>query len=99
MAYQCISIDEAKVIIESTEVTIIDMRDSQSFLVSNIQTSINVLGENIDEFLSAADKDKPLIVYCYHGNSSKGAADYFFSQGHKEVYSLNGGFEAWRLHS
>ncbi len=51
----------------------------------------------MERFLSTADKDKPLIVYCYHGNSSQGAANYFFDQGYKEVYSMDGGYEAWRL--
>ncbi|MGL5628515.1 MAG: rhodanese-like domain-containing protein, partial [Plesiomonas shigelloides] len=38
----------------------------------------------------------PVIVMCYHGNSSQGAAQYLVNQGFDEVYSLNGGFEAWR---
>jgi thiosulfate sulfurtransferase len=50
----------------------------------------------MDEFLAVADKAKPLIVYCYHGNSSQGAANYFDGLGFKEVYSVDGGYEAWR---
>ena len=30
------------------------------------------------------------------GNSSQGAAQYLLQQGYDEVYSLDGGFEAWR---
>ena len=48
-----------------------------------------------DEFLATADREKPLIVYCYHGHSSQGAADYFSEQGFAEVYSIDGGFVAW----
>jgi thiosulfate sulfurtransferase len=51
----------------------------------------------MDAFLAAADRDQPLLVYCYHGNSSQGAADYFFNQGFEDVYSMDGGYEAWRL--
>ena len=42
------------------------------------------------------DKEKPLIVVCYHGNSSQGAAEFFASQGCREVYSLDGGFVEWQ---
>jgi thiosulfate sulfurtransferase len=35
-------------------------------------------------------------VVCYHGNSSQGAAAYLVSQGFSEVYSLDGGIEAWQ---
>ena len=40
--------------------------------------------------------DAPLIVACYHGNSSQSAAAYLAHQGFSEVYSLDGGFELWR---
>ena len=46
-------------------------------------------------FVSESDKDIPLIVCCYHGISSQGAAAYFAEQGFREVYSLNGGYDAW----
>ncbi len=32
---------------------------------------------------------------CYHGISSQGAAQYLVNQGFEEVYSVDGGFEAW----
>ena len=51
---------------------------------------------NIADFIRAADLDAPLIVACYHGNSSQSAAAYLISQGFSDVYSLDGGFELWR---
>ena len=46
---------------------------------------------------SAEDSlDAPLIVTCYHGNSSQSAAAYLVGQGFSDVYSLDGGFELWR---
>jgi thiosulfate sulfurtransferase len=38
------------------------------------------------------------MVMCYHGNSSKGAAQYLLQQGYEEVYSVDGGFDAWHRH-
>jgi thiosulfate sulfurtransferase len=96
MPYKCISIEAAKSLIDQGSVTIADVRDAGTFRAGSIRNSINIQQENVEEFLATADKDKPLIVYCYHGNSSKGAADYFSSQGYKEVYSMDGGYEAWR---
>jgi len=97
MSYKCISIDEAKELIDQGEVTLADVRDGRSFNEANIPNAVNIAQENVDTFLSNANKEHPLIVYCYHGNSSKGAADYFASQGFSEVFSMDGGFEAWRL--
>jgi thiosulfate sulfurtransferase len=47
-------------------------------------------------FITQADLDVPLIVACYHGNSSQSAAAYLAEQGFSDVYSLDGGFELWR---
>lgn len=97
MTFKCISIDEAKTLIDSSEVTLADVRDSESFRQSNIPNSVHITGETAEAFLSSTSKDKPLIVYCYHGNTSKGAADYFSKKGFTDVYSMDGGFEGWRL--
>ena len=48
---------------------------------------------DIDNFLENTDRDKNLLVYCYVGNSSKGASDYFVQKGFKTVFSLDGGYE------
>jgi thiosulfate sulfurtransferase len=97
MSYKCISIDESKNMIDQGEVTLVDVRDGGAFSAANILNAVHITQENVDEFLSSTNKEHPLIVYCYHGNSSKGAADYFASQGFKDVFSMDGGFEAWRL--
>ncbi len=97
MSYNCVSIDEAKALIDEKAVTLIDVRDPESFAESHIQNSINVLDDNIEDFLKNAKKDQPLIVYCYHGNTSQGAAGFFAENGFKEVYTIDGGFEQWRL--
>jgi thiosulfate sulfurtransferase len=97
MSYKCISIDEAKRLIDQGEVTLADVRDGSAYSAANIPNAVHIAQENVDAFLSSANKEHPLIVYCYHGNSSKGAADYFASQGFKDVSSMDGGFEAWRL--
>ena len=97
MPYQRISVEEAESLIEKNEVTLIDIRDKMSFDTSNVKTSIHVTNENVEDVLSSADKNKPLIIYCYHGNSSQGAADYFYNMGFKQSFSVDGGFEEWKL--
>lgn len=45
--------------------------------------------------MEQAEFDQPVLVMCYHGISSQGAAQYLVNQGFEEVYSVDGGFEAW----
>ncbi|BDX03767.1 MAG: thiosulfate sulfurtransferase GlpE [Marinomonas sp.] len=94
MTYTCIDISDALPIIENNA-AIVDIRDLVSFQTSHMSKALNLTNDNVQDFIEKTDKQQPVIVCCYHGNSSKGAAEYLASQGFKEVYSLNGGFSQW----
>ena len=97
MPFKRISIEQAQVLITTEEVTLLDIRDPDSIAADNIENAIHVTNDNVQAVATTANKDKPLIIYCYHGNSSQGAADYFSSLGFKQCYSVDGGFEEWRF--
>ena len=96
MTFKRISTEQAQAMISEGDVTLADVRDKQSYLTAHIQDATHLDNNSLDNFVAEADHDKPLIVYCYHGNSSQGAADFLSSKGFKEVYSMDGGFEVWR---
>lgn len=95
--YQCISIVKAKELIEQASATVVDIRDGQSFASGHIAGAIALDNDNVKQFLSMQNKQLPVLVCCYHGNSSKQAAAFLAEQGLEDVYSIDGGFEAWRL--
>lgn len=76
---------------------IVDIRDLHSFQSGHIPGARHLSNQNLNDFLAAVPRHRPLIVCCYHGNSSQGAAQFLAEQGYAEVYSLDGGFDAWRL--
>lgn len=96
MSFQRITIEEGKHLVDEQDVTIVDVRDTNSYELSHLKNALMVDQGNIDDFLNSTDKSKPLIVYCYHGNMSQVAADYFTNEGFSKVYSLDGGFEEWK---
>ena len=96
MSFKCISIEEAEVLIAAGDTTLLDIRDAGSYAAGHIDQSVHVSNENVEQIIATAARDKPLIVYCYHGNNSKSAADYFFNRGFTQAYSVNGGYEEWK---
>jgi len=96
-AVKCINVVEATSLLNSNSVTIVDIRDRQSFEVDHMQNAHHITGNNAKDFIKKTDKDKPLLVYCYHGNSSQVAAEYFSENGFDKVYTLDGGFDIWRI--
>lgn len=95
--FKCISIEKAAELINSSTVSIVDIRDPQSFAAGHLPNAKNINNQNLAEYIDEADKSLPLIVVCYHGHSSQPAANLFASQGFEDVYSMDGGFEMWKI--
>ena len=96
--YKRISTEKAQELM-TDQATVIDVRDRQSYSMGHIQNAVHVSDENIQQFIDVTDKSKPLIIYCYRGNSSQDAADYLSEEGFRNVYSMDGGFDEWSLNN
>ncbi|MCL2892373.1 thiosulfate sulfurtransferase GlpE [Brenneria tiliae] len=75
---------------------VVDIRDPQSFAVAHVPGATHLSNETLADFVRGADLDAPVMVICYHGISSRHAAQYLLSLGFAAVYSIDGGFEAWQ---
>ncbi|OMH32153.1 thiosulfate sulfurtransferase GlpE [Motiliproteus sp. MSK22-1] len=93
--FQRIPPDAAKKLIDEGA-TLADIRDPDSYARNHIAGALHLTNINIQDFVEQNDPDQPLIVYCYHGNSSQPAAQFLYEKGFEQVYSLDGGFEAWQ---
>ncbi|WP_375056345.1 thiosulfate sulfurtransferase GlpE [Zobellella sp. DQSA1] len=91
-----ISVAEAEAMLAEGRARLVDIRDPQSFALAHAEGAFHLTNDSLVQFTNEADFDTPVIVMCYHGISSQGAAQYLIHQGFEEVYSLDGGFEAWR---
>ncbi|MBL1376118.1 thiosulfate sulfurtransferase GlpE [Zobellella iuensis] len=91
-----ISVAEAETLLAEGRARLVDIRDPQSFAQAHAEGAFHLTNDSLVRFTHEVDFDTPVIVMCYHGISSQGAAQYLIHQGFEEVYSLDGGFEAWR---
>ena len=96
--FQHMNIQQLSDLIDSeTPVHIVDIRDPQSFTAGHIINATALDNSNVPAFIANTKKDESVVVCCYHGNSSQGAAQFLFEQGFVNVYSLDGGFEMWKV--
>ena len=91
-----IQIHDAKKKFDLKQCVFVDIRDPGSYGAAHIPGALHLHDGNVQEFVQTTDKNADVVVYCYHGNSSLGAAAYFIESGFKNVASMSGGFEAWR---
>ncbi|WP_029685360.1 thiosulfate sulfurtransferase GlpE [Tatumella saanichensis] len=94
--YECINVLQADSLLQQGAV-LVDIRDPQSFEAAHVAEAFHLTNGTMNAFMEKADFDQPVLVLCYHGNSSKGAAQYLINQGFDQVYSVDGGFDAWRI--
>jgi thiosulfate sulfurtransferase len=91
-----VQIHDAKATLDQKQSLFVDIRDPRSYNQAHISGAVHLHDGNLQEFLQSADKNQPVVVYCYHGNSSLGATAFLLENGFKNVASMSGGFEAWR---
>ena len=91
-----VQIHEAKRKLDERQCMFVDIRDPGSYRAAHIPGALHLHDGNVQEFIKDTDKQTPVVVYCYHGNSSLGAAAYLIDNGFNNVASMSGGFEAWR---
>ena len=94
--FQHLSPEQARTMVEQEVAVIVDIRDQVSFDNGHICGAQPLTNDNLPDFLQNTDRNKAVIVCCYHGNSSQQAAQFLAQQSFTEVYSLDGGFEYWK---
>jgi thiosulfate sulfurtransferase len=94
--FQHISPQDTQELLAKGAIKVVDIRDDQSFEIGRIPSSYHLSNGSVTQFINETEFKTPVVVCCYHGISSQQAAQYLIHQGFEEVYSMDGGFEAWR---
>ena len=89
---------EAIRLINSRDAVMLDVRDAKELAGGRIPNAVHVpmseLAARSTDFAKHAGK--PVIAYCDTGNRSAAAASVLAKAGVAEVFTLNGGFRAWK---
>ncbi|WP_018013625.1 ankyrin repeat domain-containing protein [Teredinibacter turnerae] len=97
--FKRISVDEAdQILVRFPEALLLDIRDERSFQESHHPRAQLLTDANLRKIMKNTDKTCPVLIYCYHGNSSQDIARMFADFGFKQTYSVDGGYSAWSHH-
>jgi rhodanese-related sulfurtransferase len=94
--FQRVDVQQAETLFARSDLIVLDVRDAGSFDQSHVDGAQHVTSANLSTVHGATAKTRPILIYCYHGNASREYAQIFSDFGFAEVYSLDGGYEAWR---
>ena len=96
-AYQQITQEDAKEMMDTQEVIILDVREQAEYDSGHIPGAVLLPVGTIDETTAAEvipEKDSKVLVYCRSGNRSKTASAALADLGYTNVYEF-GGINTW----
>ena len=97
VSYQQITQEEAKEMMDSQEVIILDVREQGEYDSGHIPGAVLLPVGTIDETTAAEvipEKDSTVLVYCRSGNRSKTASSTLAELGYTNIYEF-GGINTW----
>ena len=95
--YQQISQEEAKAMMDTQVVIILDVREQDEYDSGHIPGAVLLPVGTIDETTAAEvipEKDSTVLVYCRSGNRSKTASAALAELGYTNIYEF-GGINTW----
>lgn len=95
--YQQISQEEAKEMMDTQDVIILDVREQDEYDSGHIPSAVLLPVGTIDEETAAEvipEKDSTVLVYCRSGNRSKTASSTLAELGYTNIYEF-GGINTW----
>lgn len=90
-SYHKISATEAKEMMDTQDVIIVDVRTQAEYNEGYIENAILIPNESISGAPSELpDKDAVILIYCRSGNRSKQVADKLVALGYTNIYDFGG---------
>jgi rhodanese-related sulfurtransferase len=74
---------------------VLDVRESWERRAGSLPRSRPLDESSLNEVLATWPKETPVLLYCHFGVRSLDAAAYLAQQGFTEIYTLQGGVDAW----
>lgn len=94
--YNEITAEEAKEIIDTEEVIILDVRTQEEYKEGHIKNALLIPDYELENLAEnkLPDKNKKILVYCRSGNRSESAARLLINMGYTDVHDF-GGIISW----
>lgn len=95
-SFRCISpAAAARLLAPQHGATVFDVRDMASYRRGAIAGAMHLSEDRVPTWLQRLPKEAPILIYCYRGNASKTYARMFGDFRFREVYSVDGGYDAF----
>lgn len=92
--HKSMMIDEFEQLEKRNELSIIDVREEDEYLLGAIKGAKNLPLSTLQDTAESLDKEQDYYIICHSGKRSQMASDYFASLGY-DVTNVMGGMSVW----
>ncbi|MEW6764865.1 MAG: ankyrin repeat domain-containing protein [Pseudomonadota bacterium] len=98
MKYHDILAAELHALLAEPDLLILDIRDEASYARGHLEHAQLASDALLERLFTSRQRQRPILVYCYHGNSSRDISQFIAGFGFLRVHNLVGGWQAWEHH-
>lgn len=91
-----IGVDEVRERMESGGVLLVDVRELAEWREGRISGALHAPLSEFGEVMQRSLAGREVVVYCRSGRRSAQAVKKLIRMGHRGVWNMEGGLEAWR---
>lgn len=95
MPYNDLYVNQIESFMQQANAIVIDIRDIHSYNARHMKHAQHIDGPTMGNLIRQRKNNPPVLVYCYHGNSSRDMAEMISRLGFSNVSHLLGGWQAW----
>jgi len=91
MSYEDLYVNQLEDFLQQPDVIVLDIRDVHSFRAAHIKGALHIDGPTMGNLIRQRKYNPPVLVYCYHGRSSRDISRMIVDFGFSKVSHLVGG--------
>jgi rhodanese-related sulfurtransferase len=99
MSYRDIAPADVQSLRTEDNLLIFDTRDAASFARGHMDDAQPITDAALQQLFKSRRRERPVLVYCYRGNSSRDICQLIAGFGFNRVYNLEGGWQAWEQYA
>lgn len=90
------TVSQMPTLLANPQALLLDCRKILDYQVEHIDNALHSHDQLVETLIKKSDKNRVIVIYCYHGHSSEHLAQLFGGFGFNNVYSLEGGYESYK---
>jgi thiosulfate sulfurtransferase len=94
--FKVCTVSDMPALLATEQALLLDCRKILDYQVEHIDNALHSHDQLVETLIKKSDKNRVIVIYCYHGHSSEHLAQLFGGFGFNNVYSLEGGYERYK---